>query len=311
MRGDEFFIKVAGQPPFSRMHPKIASFFKEYLSHEKVVQFQDRFVVNTHFPPYPSPAFENMVEHFDAIGEARRSLFSATLAVTNKCMYRCWHCYNAGRSQRDVPLDCLKDVSGTLQEMGAVHVTLTGGEPLTRGELEDIAASFDARTYLSLNTTGAGLTRERASALRESGVFALGVSLDSTDPNEHDRLRGKDGAFRTALAALGMASDAGLYAYVIAVATRTFLEPHHFWNYVRLASEAGAREIHLLEPCPTGKLAGHSEVVLSESDQQSILDYQKEVATAENLPILSSFLYLESAEAFGCGAGLTHLYEEP
>lgn len=57
MRGDEFFVQVSKRPPFTKLHPKVGGFFKDYLSQEKVVRFGDRFVVNTHFPPYPSRAF--------------------------------------------------------------------------------------------------------------------------------------------------------------------------------------------------------------------------------------------------------------
>lgn len=121
-------------------------------------------------------------------------------------------------------------------------------------------------------------------------------------------MRGKKGAFETALTALSLAADAGLYPYVISVATRSFLEENHFMNFLKFAFEAGAREVHLLEPCATGNLSGQKDVMLTPSEKDRILKYQKEVACDESLPTLSSFLYLESAEAFGCGAGLTHLY---
>ena len=86
------------------MHPKTAVFFKEYLSNEKVIEFNGRFVLNTHFPPYPSGVFDNFAEHITEMDAATRRLFSVTLAVTNRCNYRCWHCYNAGRNQHDMPL---------------------------------------------------------------------------------------------------------------------------------------------------------------------------------------------------------------
>ncbi len=309
MRGDEFFRQIATTPPFSGMHPKIAAFFKDYLSREKVIQFGEKYVMNTHFPPYPSRAFETLAAQFDRVGDAEeRSLFSVTLAVTNRCMYRCWHCYNAGRTQKDVPLEALIALAAELQDMGAVTVTLSGGEPLLRGDLEQIAGAFDSRSCLKLNTTGMGLTAERASALSEHGLFALGVSLDSPDPREHDRLRGHEGAFKTALAALHLAADAGLYPYVIAVATREFLEPERFHTYLRLAADEGAREIHLLEPSAVGNLAGESGVLLDSAERDAILHYQEDIARDDSLPIVSSFAHLESPEAFGCGAGLTHLY---
>ncbi len=60
MRGDEFFARIATRPPFTKLHPSVAAFLKEYLSHEKAIRFGDRWVVNTHFPPYPSRAFETL-----------------------------------------------------------------------------------------------------------------------------------------------------------------------------------------------------------------------------------------------------------
>lgn len=309
MRGDRFLAQVLSRLPFSKMHPKVAAFFKEYLANEKVIEFDGRFVLNTHFPPYPSGAFDNFAQHINEMGDAaKRRLFSVTLAVTNRCNYRCWHCYNANRSQCDMPLSALKDIACQLQKLGVVNVTLTGGEPLLRADLEEIAKSFDQTTCLTLNTTGCGLTAQRAKSLRDSGIFSVGISLDSINPLEHDRMRGKEGAFRTALDALKSVGENGLYPYVIALATHDFLQPERFWQFIRFAAESGAREVHLLEPSPTGKLAGRQDVTLNEEDRQRLLKYQKDVARDETLPILSCFLYLESQEAFGCGAGLTHLY---
>jgi SAM-dependent methyltransferase len=64
----------------------------------------------------------------------------------------------------------------------------------------------------------------------------------------------------------------------------------------------------LLEPSATGRLANQTHVLLTAAERQQILDYQAEVAQRDELPILSSFAYLEAPEAFGCGAGLTHVY---
>jgi MoaA/NifB/PqqE/SkfB family radical SAM enzyme/SAM-dependent methyltransferase len=285
------------------------AFFKEYLSHEKIITFQNRHVLNTHFPPYPGPAFDTLVKNFNEVGKAgSQKLFSVTLAVTNRCTYQCWHCYNANRSQRDVPLSVFKDIVFQIQNLGAANVTLSGGEPLLREDLEEIVACFDERTSLSMNTTGKGLTRKRARGLSKAGLFAVGVSVDSSAAEEHDRMRGYKGALRTALNALKIASDCGLYPYIISVATREFLEPDRFWHFIEFAGKAGALEVHLLEPSATGKLAGRNDVTLNHKERRHILQYQKEVAQNNELPILSTFTYLESANAFGCGAGLTHLY---
>lgn len=309
MKGDELFRQLAAREPFTGLHPSVGAFFREYLRGEKAISFRGRSVINTHFPPFPGRAFENLAEHFGALGERdNRRLYSVTFGVTNRCRYRCWHCYNAGRKQRDLTLANVEKIARQLRELGSVMVTLSGGEPLLRDDLEDIVGLFDDRSCLMLNTTGSGLTEKRARALKEKGLFAVGVSLDSMNPEEHDGMRGKPGAFRTALRALETASDSGLYPYIVAVATRELIQPDNFMRFIEFAGKSRAKEVHLLEPCPTGRLSGRSDVVLNRTGKKRILDYQKEVAAREDLPILSTFLYLESAKAFGCGAGLTYLY---
>jgi MoaA/NifB/PqqE/SkfB family radical SAM enzyme/protein-L-isoaspartate O-methyltransferase len=309
MRGDDFFVELSQQPAATKLHPQVAAFLKNYFAKEKVVTFGDRRVINTNFPPYPSPAFDNLLGQFARpVAATARRLYSVTLAVTNRCPFNCWHCYNAGRSQADIPLPVLRNLAGELQDMGATMVTLTGGEPLVRADLAEIARAFDGRSCLVVGTTGDGLTPDRARELRDSGVFAVGISLDSIDETEHDRRRGRPGAFRTALEALQTARDAGLYPYVVTVVTRDLLPRDRFLPLLRFAAAAGALEVHVLEPSAAGKLAGQTDVLLTAAERRQLLAYQAEVAHDDCLPILSSFSYLESPEAFGCGAGQTHLY---
>lgn len=309
-RQSYLYAMIASRPPAARMDPAIAAFFKDYLENEKAARFGERVVLNSHFPPFPSPAFDAFLEQVLTAGEAgpRRQLYSVTLAITNRCGYRCWHCYNAGRSSQDMSLETLQALAAELQDLGAIQITLTGGEPLLRDDVEEIASAFDERACLVLGTTGDGLTPARAQALRESGVFAVGVSLDSADETQHDRLRGRSGAWRSALAALQTAEEAGLYPYVVAVATRELLERGRFFDFLAFAGRAAAREVHLLEPSATGRLVDRRDVLLAPAERGLLFDYQREVAAREDLPVLSCFAYLESERAFGCGAGLTHLY---
>ncbi len=308
MTGDELFRQMGSRAPFNRLHPRMAEFFKDYLAHEKVVRFGDRYVVNTQFPPYPSRAFDHFAEGFTRLGDvAERRLYSVTLGVTNRCSFRCWHCYNAGRSQRDVPTAQMQDLIRQLQDRGAVLMTLTGGEPLLRDDLEALVACADDRSCVIVGTTGEGLTRERAERLRDGGVFGIGISLDSHIEREHDRLRGRKGAFEIAMNALQTAHEAGLYSYVVTVGTTEMMESDGLMPLIELAGRSGAYEVHLLEPCPIGRLQGRDDVRLREDHRAKIFEYQKIVSVREDLPILSSYAYLESGEAFGCGAGLTHL----
>lgn len=64
MRGDEFFQEIASRPPLTKLHSRIASFLKTCLAGEKVIPFGGKQVINTQFPPYPSRAFERLLDHF-------------------------------------------------------------------------------------------------------------------------------------------------------------------------------------------------------------------------------------------------------
>ena len=76
MRGDEFFAEAMKQPPFTKLDPRAAAFFMDYMSNEKVVRFGDCYVANTNFPPFPSRAFDNLADHLAAIGRAEQALVS-------------------------------------------------------------------------------------------------------------------------------------------------------------------------------------------------------------------------------------------
>jgi MoaA/NifB/PqqE/SkfB family radical SAM enzyme/SAM-dependent methyltransferase len=305
MKGEDFFVEIASHPSLSRLHPRVGQLLKEYLAGEKAVRFGDQWVINAHMPPYPGRAFDRMAGNL--LGLQKR-LYSVTLAVTNRCCFDCWHCYNAGRSQKDLPLATLVSLVSDLQQRGVVMVTLTGGEPLLRADLEQICGAFDDRSTVILGTTGWGLTAERAHGLKDAGVFGVGISLDSDRPAEHDAKRGRDGAFGAALDALATAGGAGLYPYVVTVADAQMLRPERFIPFMEFAGRRGAVEVHLLEPSATGKLAGRTDAMLTDAHRQIILDYQRQVAAREDLPVLSTFTYLESPDSFGCGAGLTHIY---
>lgn len=313
MQSRDLFTQMAREGALSRLHPRVAAVLKDYLRREKAVRFDGKTVINTSFPPWPSCAFDQMAERMSEPGDvagsgSRRRLYSITLAVTNRCTFGCWHCYNAGRSEEQVSLEVLQELAVRLQHLGAVMVTLTGGEPLLRPDLEQICRAFDDRSCLILGTTGWGLDAARARRLREAGVFAVGISLDSAHEEEHDRLRGRKGAWLAAVQAVATARDAGLYPYVVTVGRREMLGREAFLDFLGKVRDMGALEVHLLEPCPVGRLEESPEVALDEGEHEAILDWQREIANRDDLPILSTFASLEAPDAFGCGAGITHMY---
>lgn len=290
----------------------IPASLRESLSHllnlKKACPYDERWVLSAFFPPVPGPAFDVFCRHMFVQPDIENVPASVTLGVTNQCDFNCWHCYNAGRSQQELPLDSWKNIAATLQDRGVALVVLTGGEPLQRTDLEQICASFDERTAVIVFTNGWHLTRRRAQRLKESGVFAVCVSLDSDIEDEHDRLRGRRGAFRAAARALGIARDAELYAYACCVARPPLLHTDRFARYLKLVQTFGALEVRVLEPVPVGRLADRPDAVLDGAMRERLKAWDIETAEDLDRPILTTFTRLGAPEAFGCQAGWGHLY---
>ncbi|HEX7050007.1 MAG TPA: radical SAM protein [Longimicrobiales bacterium] len=80
---------------------------------------------------------------------------------------------------------------------------LSGGEPLLREDLEEIAAHAVSRgATVVVGTNGTRLTAERIASLEAAGVTGVAISVDSLDGRYHDRFRHGDGALADTLAAV-------------------------------------------------------------------------------------------------------------
>ena len=308
MRGDKLIDEIVSSRRGTALHPELREFLTDHLGSYPAVRFGGQWVFNSLLPPYPSRAFDAFIETLDPATAGHRRLCSVSLAVTNRCKFACWDCYNAGRSQEDVPLAILGDLCGKLQDLGAVLVAVTGGEPLLRDDLEEICTAFDDRSSLVVNTTGLGLSAQRARGLKESGVFAVSISLESDLEDEHDRLHGRCGAFEIATRAIKIAREAGLYPYVLTTARRELIRPERFMSLLAVAGRSGAMELRFVEPIPVGRLAGERRATISGHDRRQILQYHQDLAGREDLPTFSASSIHATAKGFGCQAGRGHVY---
>jgi len=123
--------------------------------------------------------------------------------VTNfECNMACRHCYTYERVARDrrrIGKDALLAMMDECRELGAEVFYLTGGEPLLRGDLDDLIEAATRRSRAILFTNGTLVTPERASLLsRFRDRLAVQVSLEGPDEESNSSLRGK-GSFAKAM----------------------------------------------------------------------------------------------------------------
>lgn len=114
------------------------------------------------------------------------------LELTYRCPLHCAFCYNPTDYAKTVTELDTADWIRVLREaraLGAVQLGLSGGEPLTRDDLEEIVA--EARRlgfYTNLITSGVGLTDTRIAALKAAGLDHIQLSFQDSSRQVNDFL---------------------------------------------------------------------------------------------------------------------------
>jgi cyclic pyranopterin phosphate synthase len=154
------------------------------------------------------------------------------ISVTDRCDLRCRYCMS--ETMRFLPrrelltLDELADVADAFVARGVTRIRLTGGEPLARNGLTDLARTIGrhvatgALDELTL-TTNATRLAEHAPALAAAGLRRINVSLDSLDPDRFRHIT-RTGDLAQVLSGIAAAKAAGLAIKINMVALKGFNE---------------------------------------------------------------------------------------
>lgn len=170
------------------------------------------------------------------------------LEVTPHCNARCLYCYNVWRTP-GASFPATRDVlAAVLERLKPDALTLSGGEPLLRDDLEDLAAR--ARGLgVQVTTNGTLLNRKRAGLLKAAGVTHVLIPLLSDRRETQAELMGLD-TFDAACRALLNARAEGLRACAVFVATKRNLPEME--GAFRTALALGADEWMFLRFLPGG-----------------------------------------------------------
>ncbi len=142
--------------------------------------------------------------------------YSVSWNLTQRCNLECAHCYMSAFAGADTAgelttAECRRVIDEIAQVNPNVFLILTGGEPLLRRDLWEIAAYAAEKRFTTVLGTNGVLLREREAALmRKHGVLGASISLDSTDAARHDAFRHLPGAWRGAVRATRTLREAGL-----------------------------------------------------------------------------------------------------
>jgi radical SAM protein with 4Fe4S-binding SPASM domain len=189
---------------------------------------------------------------------------------TSACNLDCSHCYAQGWPAESLSTDQAKAMLGDLAAMGCPVVLFSGGEPLLREDLSELAAhavGLGMRAVVSSN--GTLITPAQAEALARAGVSYVGISLDGMEAT-HDRLRGRKSAFRQALAGLEHCRAAGLKVGLRVTLTRQNLSD--LPGLLDLARQRRIPRLCLYHLVYTGRGGNLREADLTAPQRRSMMD---------------------------------------
>jgi len=217
--------------------------------------------------------YEKVIQYKDKF-ERGESIAILQFQYDYLCNFACDHCSADNhmlnskekkkkyKDARTFTLDDVRELSRQGDEMGLANIVITGGEPTTYKDFDDLVEAIDpSKWYIAQDTNGWFFDLERARHVQSIGVDKIQISLDGLDAKSHDAFRNKPGSFKRVMRAIEAVKQTGLALNVSTVAWKSRVrngEMERFINwateneiplYISLAKPVGSFEGRLDEMC--------------------------------------------------------------
>lgn len=212
------------------------------------------------------------------IEKQRADLKLVAWELTRSCNLACSHC-RASSKRGPYPGELTTDecfkVIDDIASFSKPIVILTGGEPLLRKDVFEIAKYGKARALtMVMAPNGTLLTEDNIRKIIDSGIKRISVSLDGPDAVSHDNLRQVPGAFSRSCEGLRRARAAGLEFQINSTITKRNVKA--LPGIIKLALELGARAHHIFLLVPTGRAKEMADEELSPAEYEETLKFLAE-----------------------------------
>jgi AdoMet-dependent heme synthase len=177
--------------------------------------------------------------------------------VTRSCNLACIHCRAAALDRpyenELTTAECFK-LLNEIETFASPIIILTGGEPLLRPDIFEIAAYGNEKGFrMTMAVNGTLLSPETARRMQEAGIQRISISLDGATAQSHDAFRQVPGAFEGALRGVQCARDAGLDFQINTTIVKQNLHELPAIQELTVSLGAVAHHIFLLVPMGRGK----------------------------------------------------------
>ena len=198
-----------------------------------------------------------------------------SFAVTKACNLRCLHCHVSAKEAMTDELN-VKEAMHAIDEMaslGTEALIFSGGEPLLRKDFVLTLAQYceDNGVIPAMLSNGLLITPEVALQLKDSGIKAIGIPIDSVIPENHDKLRNLPGTFKKAVSAIKTCLDIDLEVIVTTMALKdTYNEMP---KRIEFLSNLGVDEVAVYDLVPVGRGKDVMDQAMSNVQRVNLIRY--------------------------------------
>ncbi|MCL7414552.1 MAG: radical SAM protein [ANME-2 cluster archaeon] len=283
--------------------PIINRINKMFLEEKPILVDDDTIIFSSWAPPVPSPAFNRLISAQVAAVLKKRVPDQSSIGITMRCPNKCIHCGAADIiADPELSLDEVNRAVDESIDLGSYLISFDGGEPMLRQDLPDMVSHVDKTKAIAATfTSGYGLTPQKAEELKNAGLYAVRVSIDSPRQDEHDRVRGRAGSYEDAMNGINNAINAGLLTDMFVVVSPNNID--ELEDFYTLAESKGMHEISFYEIIAVGRWLDHEDETIGPNDVDRLGTFQKEKNRLRDGPRVTAFPFFMGPDMFGCFAG--------
>lgn len=175
--------------------------------------------------------------------------------LTHSCNLDCVHCRASAIHELDPREFSTQEAYKLIDEIVSFSnpvIILTGGEPMLRPDIYDIARyGSEKGLRMVLGTNGTFVTEETAQRLKDAGIQRVTVSLDGSTAQSHEDFRKVPGCFEKAISGLKALKKVGLSSQVNTTITKRNL--CDLENMLQMVKNLGVDAWHIFLLVPTGR----------------------------------------------------------
>jgi len=183
--------------------------------------------------------------------------YRVDLAITYECNNACIHCYSSSPrkspEKKELSTSDWFKVVDKLFEVGVPYISFTGGEPTLRNDLENLISYAQRKGLVTGLVTNGRKLRDKhyLHRLVSAGLDSIQITLESPDPETHDKITGVNGSWKETVEGIKNAVKENIYVDVNTTLTKMNIDQVEEW--VIFLNNLGVENISINKLIYSGK----------------------------------------------------------